>query len=227
MDILIADDDPISRLMLSCALTNLGHTVAEAANGRDALAQWQRRRQPLVVSDWMMPDLDGLGLARAVRGEQGPGFTYIVLLTARTGKANHLEAMAAGADDFMSKPFDPDQLSARVRVAERILGLHENLRTANAELEQCVVARTAELQEALRVKSEFLSRASHELRTPLNHILGFAQLLELEPLEAAQHDNVAEILRSGAELLALIDRILAVSKNEPEDLTFAQGQSVR
>ncbi|PYL45273.1 MAG: diguanylate cyclase response regulator, partial [Verrucomicrobia bacterium] len=112
-----------------------------------------------------MPGIDGLELCRRIRAEEASGFAYIMLITARTGKANYLDAMNSGVDDFITKPFEKDQLLARVRVATRILGLHESLRLANTDLEHRVHERTAELQKALRAKSEFLSRASHELRT--------------------------------------------------------------
>lgn len=130
--------------------------------------------------------------------------------------------MEAGVDDFIAKPFDKEQFAAHIRVATRILGLHENLETANADLEQRVSERTAELEKALQAKSEFLSRASHELRTPLNHILGFAQLLELDTVEPEQRESVEQILTSGQHLLRLINQILEVSQTNSKDLTFLE-----
>ncbi|MGI9086444.1 MAG: response regulator [Chthoniobacterales bacterium] len=222
MNILVADDDGIIRLLLSSALTSLGHTVSEASNGREALAAWNQEHHSMLISDWMMPDLDGLELCRQVRAQKGAGFAYIILLTSRIGKANYLEAMAAGADDFISKPFEMDQFAARLRVAQRILDLHENLRAANSDLERRVSERTAELQKALAAKSEFLSRASHELRTPMNHVLGFAQILKRSALSGTQEASVRHILTSGRHLLTLIDRILAVSKSDSDDLGFLE-----
>ena len=222
MNVLIADDDDITRLLLSSALRKLGHDVQEARNGREAWEAWLAGGFPLIISDWMMPDLDGLEFCRRIRAEQRADYTYIVLLTSRSGKTHYLEAMTAGADDFVTKPFEKDEFAARVRVAERILGLHANLRAMNAELEQRVTERTAELKAALLAKGEFLSRASHELRTPMNHILGFAQVLALDPLSEEQTDSVGQILTSGAHLMKLIDRILAISATSPEDLGFLE-----
>ena len=173
----------------------------------------------------MMPGIDGLELCRRIRAEEASGFAYIMLITARTGKANYLDAMNSGVDDFITKPFEKDQLLARVRVATRILGLHESLRLANTDLERRVHERTAELQKALRAKSEFLSRASHELRTPMNHILGFAQLLQMKGLTAKQERSVQQILTSGRHLLTLIDRILGVSQSEAADLHFLEAST--
>ena len=220
MKILIADDDDITRLLLGSALTMLGHDVHQATNGREAWDAWHGGEFPFIISDWMMPDLDGLEFCRRIRAERRVDYTYIVLLTSRAGKTDYLEAMTAGADDFITKPFEKDALAARVRVAERILGLHTSLRTANTDLERRVWERTAELETALQAKDEFLSRASHELRTPMNHVLGFAQLLEMGALTDAQARSVQQILTSGQHLLQLIDRILEVSKSQPDDLSF-------
>ena len=95
-----------------------------------------------------------LEFCRRIRTESRADYTYIVLLTSRSGKTNYLEAMNAGADDFITKPFEKDAFAARVRVAERILGLHANLRAANTNLERRVCERTAELETALHAKDE-------------------------------------------------------------------------
>jgi DNA-binding response OmpR family regulator len=220
MKTLIADDDDITRLLLRSTLTNLGHDVHEATDGGEAWDLWHSGEFQLIISDWMMPDLDGPEFCRIIRAVRREDYTYIILLTSLTGKANYLEAMSAGADDFITKPFEKDALAARVRVAERILGLQESLRAANTDLERRVFERTAELEIALLAKSELLSRASHELRTPMNHILGFAQLLEMDALTSAQTSCVREILTSGGCLLGLIDRILTAAKSDQDDLSF-------
>ncbi|MDQ6626496.1 MAG: response regulator [Verrucomicrobiota bacterium] len=227
MNVLVADDDEITRLLLSSTLRKLGHDVREAQTGAEAWAAWLEERQPLVVSDWMMPDLDGLDFCRRVRAEAGSELTYIILLTARTGKGNYLEGMEAGVDDFIVKPFEREQFAAHIRVATRILALHQNVKAANAGLERRVSERTAELENALQAKSDFLSQASHELRTPMNHVLGFAQLLGLDSLTPNQSDSVQHILSSGRHLLTLIDRILAVSESDPEELSFLETQLPR
>jgi DNA-binding response OmpR family regulator len=226
MKILIADDDAVTRLLLSSALTKLGHDVRETTNGREAWNAWEGGEFPFIISDWMMPDLDGLEFCRRIRAERRADYTYIILLTSRSGKTNYLEAMTAGVDDFITKPFEKDSLTARVRVAERILGLHASLRTANTDLERRVCERTAELETALQAKDDFLSRASHELRTPMNHVLGFAQVLEMHALTGPQAASVRQILASGTHLLELIDRILAFSKSQPDNLSFLRpGQA--
>jgi CheY-like chemotaxis protein len=221
MDILVADDDRIGRFLLNSALRELGHSVTEATNGCDAWEAWKRQRHQLIISDWMMPCMDGLELCRRIRAEETSQLSYIILITAREGNANYLDAMNSGVDDFMSKPFERDRFIARVRVAMRILGLNQSLHLANTDLERRVEERTAELQKALQAKSEFLSRASHELRTPMNHILGFAQLLSSRKgLTEKQEASVRQILESGRRLLTLIDHILGISKSNANELTF-------
>lgn len=222
MNVLVADDDGMTRLLLSSALRKLGHVVREAETGGDALEVWLQERPPLVISDWMMPGMDGLEFCRKIRAEQGPQLTYVILLTAREGKENYLEAMEAGVDDFIVKPFEKEQFAAHIRVATRILGLHEGVRTAHDVLERRVIERTAELENALQAKGELLSRASHELRTPMHHILGFAQLLELDAVGEEQRENVKQILTSGQHLLRLIDQILEISQTGSEEPAFLQ-----
>jgi CheY-like chemotaxis protein len=222
MKTLIADDEDITRLLLGAALRKLGHEVHEAKNGAEAWEAWRSGEFPFIITDWMMPDMDGLSFCRRVRAARRPDYTYIVLLTSRSGKSNFLEAMNAGADDFLTKPFEKDTFAAQVHVAERILGLHAELRAANTELEDRVRARTTELETALRVKGDFLSCASHELRTPMNHVLGFARLLEMDALTDEQTRSVQQILVSGEHLLQLIDRILEVGQTSSGDLSFLE-----
>jgi len=150
MNTLIAEDDELTRALLSSALTKLGHDVFEAGNGREAWDAWRGGEFPFLISDWMMPDLSGLELCRRIRAEQNADYTYIVLVTSRFGRTNYLEGMSAGVDDFITKPFEKNAFAARMCVAERVLGLHANLRAANTDLERRVSERTAKLEIALR-----------------------------------------------------------------------------
>ncbi len=128
MKILIADDDATSRLVLGAILKKLGHDVTVVDDGHAAWQAWREQAPELVISDWMMPGLDGLQLCRAIRADPRPHYTYLVLLTALSGRGSYLDGMDAGADDFLSKPLDEALLTARLCVAERILALHEALR---------------------------------------------------------------------------------------------------
>src|SRR4029077_7723142 len=97
MDILIAEDDTVSLLILQTILAKAGHTVVTAKDGAEAIAACGRQYFPLVISDWMMPGTEGLGVCRHVRSAAGDRYTYVMLLTALGGKSNYLEAMDAGA----------------------------------------------------------------------------------------------------------------------------------
>ena len=137
MKILIADDDISSRRLLEVSLRKLGHEVTAAKSGTEAWSRFQQEEVPLLISDWMMPDMDGLELCRRVRAENRPKYTYFMLLTAVEGKEGYLTGMEAGADDFITKPFDIDQLSARIRVAERILRLQTEVKQLAGLLPIC------------------------------------------------------------------------------------------
>ena len=129
MKILIAEDDTTSRLLFSATLRKLGYAVTAVENGQKAWEAWKQDEYPLLISDWMMPDIDGLQLCKMIRAEPSLQYTYVILLTALDSKGSYLEGMDGGADDFITKPFDEEQLAARLRVAERILALHKKLHT--------------------------------------------------------------------------------------------------
>jgi two-component system cell cycle response regulator len=127
VQILIADDDPLSGRLLQATLSRLGHDVVSVANGIDAQEALLRADGPrLAILDWMMPGADGLSVCRAVRRRVGP-YAYIILLTARDRREDMVEALNAEVDDFLTKPFDPSELQARIRSAERLLQMQETL----------------------------------------------------------------------------------------------------
>ena len=128
MRILVAEDDPDSLFLLGATLELMGHAVQLVKNGREAKEALRSGEFRILLSDWKMPELDGLELARELRADQSTPYVYMILLTGQGGKHNYLDAIAAGVDDVISKPFDWDCLAARLHVAERILRLHEQLR---------------------------------------------------------------------------------------------------
>jgi two-component system cell cycle response regulator len=131
MKVLIAEDDKDSRELLSWLLQKLGYQVVATENGKEAWEAYRRGRFRLVISDLLMPDIDGLELVRRIRAHKQPKYTYVILITALIGKRDYLEGMDAGADDFVTKPFDPDELKARLRVAERIISFQEHTTLAD------------------------------------------------------------------------------------------------
>jgi len=134
--ILIAEDEPVSARLLEATLKNLGHEVTKTANGSDAWDAWLLSQPRVVISDWM-PELEGVDLCRRIRERRGGRYTYFILLTARGGRESFLTAMDAGIDDFLAKPVDREELAARLTVAERILGLREELHALEGLLPIC------------------------------------------------------------------------------------------
>jgi DNA-binding response OmpR family regulator len=125
MKVLIAEDDRDSRELLGWILEKLGYQVVATTNGKEAWDAFRRGRFRLVVSDVLMPEIDGLELCRRIRKHKQSKYTYVIIITALIGKKDYLDGMEAGADDFVTKPFDPDELKARLRVAERIISFQE------------------------------------------------------------------------------------------------------
>lgn len=122
MKILIADDDAVARLTLRTLLEHLGHQVVLAENGEHALQVLEDEGAPrLVVLDWVMPGLDGVELCRHIRARQGAAYTYVVMVSAKSRRDDVLEAMDAGADDFVSKPYSLKTMAARIAVGARVL----------------------------------------------------------------------------------------------------------
>jgi len=143
MKILVAEDDSISRMIIQRVLRELGHEAEIRENGRDAWSVYQAEPFRVVIIDWMMPYIDGLELCRLIRKEDRAPYTYLIMLTAMAGKGSYLEGMEAGADDFITKPFDPAQFAARLRVAERILGLQKEVKQLQGFIPICAYCKKA------------------------------------------------------------------------------------
>ncbi|RMG61769.1 MAG: response regulator [Calditrichaeota bacterium] len=158
MRVLIADDENISRKLLKRSLERWGHQVFEARNGREALQLLQEEDISLVVTDWMMPDVDGLQLVKEIRALPNRDYIYIILLTAKTMKEDLIEGMEAGADDFIAKPFDREELRVRLRAGERLLKLERTLSERNRELETMNRRMKRDLAAAARIQQSLLPR---------------------------------------------------------------------
>ena len=144
MKVLIAEDDPISRKLLEAHLSRAGYGVVSTANGADAWDALCAEGAPkLAILDWMMPAMDGIEICRRARIENELSYVYLILLTAKTRDQDKIEGFRAGADDYLTKPFAPHDLRARVAVGKRIIELQcalqskiEQLRVARGDLEE-------------------------------------------------------------------------------------------
>jgi len=153
MKILIAEDDLVSRKMLEATLNRWGYDIVITSDGE---AAWKALQEPdaprLAILDWMMPGLDGVDVCRNARARQGAEPTYIILLTAKGNKADIVDGLQAGADDYVVKPFDRDELRARVQAGVRIVELQTALAERVRQLEDAV-ARVKTLQGLLPICS--------------------------------------------------------------------------
>lgn len=138
MKILFAEDEKISRKLLGMTLTKAGHDVVAVEDGLKALASIQKEAPDMLITDWMMPELDGLELCRRIRALNLPSYVYIILLTSLTQKENIIQGLDAGADDYITKPFERTELLARVRAGERVIQLEKSLRRKNKELSEAL-----------------------------------------------------------------------------------------
>jgi len=162
MKIMIVEDDPISRRLLENAITKWGYSVVFARDGSEA---WQLVQDPetpnLIISDWMMPNMDGLELCRKIRMMKRSGYIYFIILTSKGSKEDVVKGLDAGADDFLVKPFDYEELKYRIKIGERIIDLEQRITTlANTDVLTNVLNRRAfmermeqEVQRSFREKT--------------------------------------------------------------------------
>jgi len=151
MDILIAEDDRVSRRTLEVTLGKWGHHVLVTNDGLTAYETLSRDNAPrLAVLDWMMPHMDGLTICRRLRENPAKCSTYIILLTARGEKKDIVAGLDSGADDYITKPFDRDELQARVNVGLRMAALQQSLAERVADLEEAL-NRVKQLQGLLPI----------------------------------------------------------------------------
>ncbi|MBI4858942.1 MAG: response regulator transcription factor, partial [Candidatus Riflebacteria bacterium] len=137
MKILVVDDDPDIRNALEVILGALGHEVTLAEDGEKGWLAFSRNEFQAVITDWVMPGIEGPDLCQMIRGQSRERYTYVIMLTALQGRSKYIEALDSGADDFISKPLNADELAARLRVAQRWLRVHERVTQLEGLLSIC------------------------------------------------------------------------------------------
>jgi two-component system cell cycle response regulator len=155
--VLIVEDDPVFAMLIQRLFRSQGVDSQHASDGETALRLHQENHYRMVVSDWMMPGMDGVSLCREFRQIQGP-YTYFLLCSARGERDDRLEAFEAGVDDFLSKPLDKEEFQARLKVARRLLATEENLEQQKSEL-----ARIADSLSTTNASLEIASQRFREL----------------------------------------------------------------
>ncbi|MCS6910845.1 MAG: hybrid sensor histidine kinase/response regulator [Anaerolineales bacterium] len=229
--VLVVDDDPHNLELLTRVLEPQGFGVLAAEDGEDGLALAHTHLPDVILLDVLMPQPDGYEVCRRLKADPVTLYIPIVLITALRGARERARGAEAGADEFISKPFDAVELVTRIKSLVRIKRLYDQLRAANAELERRVAERTVELQRALaelreldRLKSEFITNVAHELRTPVLHVKGTVTLLadgalgELTP-EQARGVRVAE--EATEQLERVVEDIVDFGNMQDRPLTLA------
>lgn len=191
MKVLIAEDEFVSRTILEAILTKWGFEVVVTNDGESALAAMKEPDAPqLALLDWMMPGLDGLAVCQALRKLKRRDTVYLILLTSKSERGDMVQGLEAGADDYIVKPYNKEELHARVQVGRRIITIQNELRE----------------WEKLQGVLEMAGAVCHELNQPLQSISGYSELLLLDMNEddtkyqtlqkiKIQVDRVAQLTR--------------------------------
>jgi two-component system, sensor histidine kinase and response regulator len=219
--ILVVDDNEDLVEMLSAVLSLEGYEPFPAYNGADAIAAMAAHEPHLVLLDRALPDLDGLEVCARIKDVDSGRFLPVIMVTAAARRDDKLAGLAKGVDDYITKPFDMDELIAKVRVMMRIKATEDKLRQRTVELailhqqEQQMVVRLTELDQ---LKSQFVATASHELRTPLSIIKGFTNLLTRRDDFGFDRDTEMQYLglidSQVNALTSLVDDMLSASRIE-------------
>jgi two-component system chemotaxis response regulator CheY len=203
IQILVVDDSPVSRKVLEHALSDEPCTLLFAKSGEEALRFFQEHRPAVVITDWMLPDFSGPELCQRIRSDAQNSYTYIILLTSMTEKDSVVKGLAAGADDYLTKPFDPSELLARIGVGRRIIDLHREIEKKNRLLEEA--ARTDHLT-GLANRRAIEEWANRQLRGAARHGYQFwVVIADLDSFKSVNdnygHDAGDAVLQKFAEIL--------------------------
>lgn len=212
MKILIAEDDPVSRMLLEKTLEKFGYDIISSEDGEIAWNNFKSEPISFLVTDWMMPGMDGKDLCKNIREyektenekSEDKKYCYIIMLTSRSNIDDLVEGMEAGVDDFIAKPFNKKELEVRIKAGIRILDLKNQLTKANKKL-----------REANKMKSEFVGIVSHDLGTPLTVMKGFTKIIldsTLGELNERQKKAITTIYQNIKRLDLLRKEILDITK---------------
>jgi DNA-binding response OmpR family regulator len=200
MRILIAEDDPVSRRVLEAMLVKWGYGVLACSDGAEA---WQALQCPdaskLAILDWMMPIMDGVQVCQKVRAEPATESMYIILLTAKTEKDAIVAGLEAGADDYVTKPFNRSELRARLQVGVRVVGLQQTLAERAAE------------NARLNMMAQTGRALAHHIRNALTPLLGLAEMLEPEDISRVLQLRET-VVRNGQRIAATIDALIQMAE---------------
>jgi two-component system sensor histidine kinase/response regulator len=219
-DIMIVDDNPANLKLLEDMLLQRGHGVSSFPLGRLALAAAMRNPPDLILLDINMPEMNGYQVCERLKSTAELSGIPVIFLSALNETQDKLSAFRSGAVDYISKPFQFEEVHARVETHLQLHNLQRALKYDNDRLEEAVAARTRELAEANRrltildrSKSDFLSLISHEFRTPLNGLLGVGELI-LEEMPSTEENKELQLMfeQSRQRILSLLDDALLLTQ---------------
>jgi signal transduction histidine kinase len=197
MQILVAEDDFVSRGFLKKILESFGHKCLVAENGLEAWDLFQKNDTKFVISDWMMPKMDGITLCRKIREKELPHYVYFIILTSQDRKEDTVAGLKAGADDYIIKPFEPEELKARIHSGQRIIQLEENYKNAHTQLLQ---------SEKMASIGQLAAGVAHEINNPV----GFVS----SNLKTMSHyrDDISTLIKQYRSLTSALKKSIPTAK---------------
>lgn len=205
MKILIADDGLTSRTMLQTLINKWGHEAVTAADGNEAWTIMQKDNAPrLLILDWMMPGMNGLELCRKLRSNLTTGAFYIILLTSKNNPQDIAEGLEAGADDYISKPFDNYELRARINVGMRMLAYKEE------------ILEPEKNKQAL----DKINEMCQEINQPLKSVLAWSDILLMDLPESDSNYQALKTIKEGVERIGNLTRRIGHISNTNQKKTL-------
>jgi len=203
LKILIAEDDLTTRTILRGVLVKWGYEVITANNGKEAWERLQELDAPqLALLDWMMPEMNGPELCQKLRTQERPAPLYIILLTSKGDREDIIEGLGVGADEYITKPYNNEELRARIKVGQRIL-----------ELQSALIQK-----EKLQGVLEMAGAVCHELNQPLQTVSGWAELLLLDLSDQDPHFPALKKIKEGVDRAGSLTRkIMRISQYQTKD----------
>ena len=216
MNILIAEDDYVTRMILKTNLRPTGHRIIEAGDGEQAWELYMQHRPEMIITDWMMPETDGLELCRRIRGAVQQHYSYLIVLTSKDEISDLVKVFDAGADDYITKPVVPDELTSRIKTGQRVVDLEkkhydmqavliEKNRELDRTLSELKLTHSKMIQtEKMASIGQLSAGVAHEINNPIGFIGG-------------NLDALADYLEDVDEILTLYQRLLEDLQTKEKD----------